>query len=282
MSETKPPLKDRILPAIRSAAYEVWLFVSSGIFLKNLAAALLLLTVLYLGLNYWLNSYTRHGESVEVANFIDRTVDDSRNMASSNKLRVQILDSVWVGSQTEQLVLEQSPKPGSRVKEDRTIYLTITKVVPPEVLLPPFKDYGYDYVRYAQMLQGLDLKATISRELYDPKQAPGTILYFLRDGKKFTDADLAEGVKMPKGSELNFVITEKASSVALPNLVCKTYDEARFIIESYGLSVGSINGSSSPTAYVYQQRPSAEAGRRARTGSPVDVFLSDELPLGCN
>ena len=281
MSDPAPTFLQRALAWIRKAGRELWLFVSSGIFLKNAAGMLGLLLVAFLLVNFALKSYTRHGERITVGNFVDMTVTDSRAAAERQQLRIQVLDSVWVGAQREQLVLEQSPRAASEVKEDRTIYLTVTKVLPPEVLLPQFKDYGYDYVRYAQMLEGLDIEARILKEVFDPKQAPGTILYFNIDGKKFTDADLADGIKLPKGTELSFVITEKQSNVLLPSLVCKTYDEARFILESYGLRLGSINGSESPFAYVYQQRPAAESGRTARSGSAVDLFLSDERPGGC-
>ena len=281
MSDTTPTFYQRTLAWLRRAGHEIWLFISSGIFLKNIAGMLGVVLVAFFLVNFALKSYTRHGERITVSNFVDMTVEDSREAAQRQQLRVQVLDSVWVGQQDEQLVLEQSPRAASEVKQDRTIYLTVSKVLPPEVLLPQFKDYGYDYVRYAQMLEGLDVKASILKEVFDPKQAPGTILYFNIDGKKYTDADLADGIKLPKGTELSFVITEKQSNVLLPSLVCKTYDEARFILESYGLQVGSINGSDSPFAFVYQQRPAAQPGRRARSGSSVDLFLSDERPGGC-
>ena len=275
------PIWSRILAWFRRAGREIWLFVSSGIFLKNAGAMLGVLLLAFLLVNFALRSYTRHGDSVTVGNYVDMTVSDSREAAERQQLRIQVLDSVWTGPQTEQLVLEQSPRAASEVKADRTIYLTVTKVQAPEVLLPQFKDYGYDYVRYAQTLEGLDIKATILKEVFDPKQAPGTILYFNNRGKKYTDADLAEGIKLPKGAELSFVITEKESNVILPDVVCRTYDEARFILESSGLRIGSLNGSDSPFAYVFQQRPHAASGRTARSGSAVDLFLSDERPAAC-
>ena len=281
MSDSSLPFFQRVLAALRRAGRELWWFLSSGIFLKNAAAMLGVLLLAFLLVNFALDRYTRHGERVTVGNYVDMTVADTRAAAARQRLRVQVLDSVWVGEQREQLVLEQSPRAAGEVKEDRTIYLTVTKVRPPEVLLPPFKDYGYDYVRYAQTLEGLDVKSTILKEVFDPKQAPGTILYFNLDGKKYTDADLADGVKLPKGTELAFVITEKQSSVLLPNLVCQTFDQARFVLESYGLQIGRLDGAQLPGAYVYQQRPAAEAGRTARKGSAVDLFLSAERPEGC-
>src|SRR4051812_26315593 len=116
-------------------------FLKSKMFLLNLAGAIVFLMLVF-GFTYrWLNSYTRHGSSV--------TVPDLRGMQQSKldeflkfkNLKYKIADStIFDLSKPPGTIIEQDPQPNEKVKEDRTIYLSVTRSIAPGVKIPELLD----------------------------------------------------------------------------------------------------------------------------------------------
>ena len=168
------------------------------------------------------------------------------------------------------------------MKENRRIYLTITSHTAPKVLLPNL-DGAYNYETYRRKLIRLGLKTSIIERQYDNKLEENTILYFFHDGQKITESDLRRGIKTPKGSELQFVVTERLTSqVEVPDLLCKRYEAAAFLLSASNLVVGDVFGevANRDSAFVYLQEP--EAGQMIRMGEQVSIWLSNQKPRSCN
>ena len=252
-------------------------------FLKNLAILLALVGVFILGINFWLGWYTDHGESQPVPDFVGDTYPEAIRTAEEEGLRLTILDSIWRPDikGNVSVVLDQNPRANARVKENRNIYLTVTKTQAPEVLLPPFKDVGYAYGPYSRMLARNDIKTTIAQRQFDARQANESILSFTYNGKKYTEKDVSDGLEIPKGSELAFTITSQTSnSVVMPDLRCGSLDNARFILDGSNLRIGELNGPEAGNAYVWRTEPAA--GQRVSISRPVTLFLQRSYPAGCN
>ena len=69
---------------------------------------------------------TNHGENISVPNLIGMELNEINSFLYDRDLRYEILeDSSYSSEYSPFTVLQQNPSPGSKVKENRKIYLTI-------------------------------------------------------------------------------------------------------------------------------------------------------------
>ncbi len=268
---------------IKMIAQNVWDFLKSPIFLRNFVVWLGFVLGLLFLVNLILRVYTRHNESVQVGNYIGMTVDEAIRRARDRSFRVVITDSVYIVDRPPNTVLDQDPQPLSRVKQRRRIYLTVTKSTPDMVTLPELVG-SYNYDQYTRKLAQLNIRFTIRERKFDAKLEENTILYFFHNGRQISDADLRNGVKVPMGSTLEFVVTERSNSfVEIPDLVCKTYEAAQFLISANNLAIGNIYGevSDMSSAYVWKQEPEYAPGQTIRMGEQISLYLVQERPASC-
>lgn len=264
---------------------EIFLFLSSKQFLKNFAGMIgviaLLLTLSFL----WMSSYTHHGEALQVPSYLNINIDEARQKADQQNLKIVVNDSIWSADKAAGTVIEQSPKPLSKVKENRTIYLTITKFHAEEKLLPTLAgNDNYNY--YKRRLKQLKVNLEVRSKQFSNKLEENTILYLYVDDKKITGNDLKDGVKVPQGATVEAVVTTRGGGrVSVPDLVCKKYSEAEFIIGGSQLSVSVIKDGtvkSIENAYVWKQSPSFGSGKTLGVGDVIDVYLTKRPPADCN
>ncbi len=111
-------------------------------FLKNhriiatLLSMLLVTIVLFMGLNIWLNSYTRHNDATQLPSVKYMPIDEATYILQRHGLRYEIIDSIYNENATPGIVMEQIPAPDSKVKEGRVIYLTINAFTPRTIRVP--------------------------------------------------------------------------------------------------------------------------------------------------
>lgn len=256
-------------------------FLTSNYFLKNIAYFFGALVLLLLCTYLWLGFYTDHGESVQVGNYIGLDYKDAVKQADERNIKLSITDSIYVFGKKGGTIQDQNPQPLSRVKENRTITL-ITYKHTEQATLPRLKG-NYDYERYQRGMSAKDFELSVEKEVFDPKQAAGTILYLLHGEEKITENDIEKGYDLPRGTKLKAVITKRSSNfIPVPNLICKTYSEAEFLIESARLNVGEVIGDvpNLSSAYIYQQSPKSD--KSLRIGEMVTIYVTADYPDGCN
>lgn len=101
-------------------------YIFSKAFLKQLLIAMLGLIVLSFLVLWWLRSTTNHGQKIEVPDLSKLTLSAVEGVLDENELRYEILDSANYNPEYPKYsVIEQIPRPGKYVKEDRKIYLTL-------------------------------------------------------------------------------------------------------------------------------------------------------------
>ena len=101
-------------------------FVFTKTFLKQLILAIVAILVLGFLILWWLRFTTNHNETVEVPNLAKMSLDKVEEKLDEMDLRYEILDSANYNPEHPRFsVIEQIPKPGKLVKEDRKIYLTL-------------------------------------------------------------------------------------------------------------------------------------------------------------
>jgi len=264
---------------------EVFLFLTSFIFLKNLVGMFAFMGLLFFCTTWWMKCYTNHGESLQVHDYVGLELDDAVRKAKSRSFSIVVNDSLYIPGKAPNMVVTQNPAPLSRVKEDRKIYLSITKTNADLVPLPNPFDGNDSYDSYKRDLRKIGVGATIVGRKYSSKLEANTILEVIYNKDTITDK-LDEKIMIPKGTMIGLIVTERGgASVPIPNLVCQKYDAARFVIGNYNLNIGSIikdaTVTSETTAYVYRQMPRYSASGSVRVGEQIDIYLTQKRPENC-
>ena len=101
-------------------------YIFSKAFVKQLLFAIVGIIILVFLLLWWLRSTTNHSQKIEVPDLAKLTLSDVEDVLDENDLRYVILDSANFNPEYPRYsVIEQLPKAGKFVKEDRKIYLTL-------------------------------------------------------------------------------------------------------------------------------------------------------------
>ena len=220
-----------------------------------------------------LDSYTMHDEYIEVPNFRGLSQLKSEDLADISILKIDITDSVYDKSTQPGHIVEQYPLTGSKVKRNRLIHLIINTSEPEKYEVPNLKNISYRQT--VQTLQGLGfIVGTIS---YEKSQYQNLVLKTTFNGE-----EIIPGTKLPKNSVIDLTLGDgyRDDKIITPNLIGKTYSEARNILISSYLNSGNekddtfesktdINSSS---VYVYDQNPSYN--KKVQNGSLVVLKIT--------
>ncbi len=106
----------------------------------NLIAMILVVFALLLGVNYGLDWYTHHGESIRVPNIEGMRITKAREMMNEHGLDIIVTDSGYNRRLPADCVLTQNPGPGLTVKGGHVIYVTINSSNSPSVAIPDVVD----------------------------------------------------------------------------------------------------------------------------------------------
>ena len=93
-----------------------------------------------IGAGIFLNQYTRHGEAVEIPDLTGQSSDMAIRKLQSLGLAAEVTDTGYVERLPAGAVLEQSIRPGEKVKPGRQLTLTINAAEPRKVALPDVAD----------------------------------------------------------------------------------------------------------------------------------------------
>ena len=106
----------------------------------NLIAMALVIILLVVGVNYGLDWYTHHGESIRVPNIEGMRIAKAREMMEELGLEIVVTDSGYNKRLPADCVLSQNPGAGLTVKSGHTIYVTINSSNSPSVAIPDVVD----------------------------------------------------------------------------------------------------------------------------------------------
>lgn len=273
-----PTFKDRALGTVKSLGQ----LLKAGYFWKNAAAAILFFVLCFFVLKAGLGLYTSHGQSVELPNFVDMPRAEAEDLADDMGLSLKFEKGAFDPNRPAGLVVLQHPRAGSGVKKNRSVYLTVLSDEAPLIKLPGLVG-NYDYTQYTSRLEKTaDIRAKIREQVYDPKQEENTILHFFYGDQKITDADLKAGVKVPQGSELEFVVTiRQTGEVRVPNIKCKRFGTAEFLLDGSDLLVGQVYGDVSDRSEAFVVRTEPPGGKMVPVGSKFDIYLAQRRPDTC-
>lgn len=165
--------------------------------LKNLFAIIIAGIILIIIGLLFLNVYTRHGENVEVPLLNGLQVSEAETILKSKGLNVLIIDSIYDRDAVPGSILDQTPKPKNKVKEGRSIYLTIYAYNPEQLAVPGLTDFS---VRQATaMLNSMGFTELAIEEV--PSQYAGLVIAVQYRGRNLIPEE-----KIPAGSPLKLIV----------------------------------------------------------------------------
>ena len=223
---------------------------------------------------FFLWIYTDHGESVQIPDLKGRTSTEVADILDRIDLRFEIQDSVYSLETAPGTVLDQFPKPGQKVKENRTVFITLCAVSQEMISMPQLTDISYRQA--TNLIEGAGLIA--GNIEYKPSEFPNLVLE-----QKVNGRIVREGEMIPKGSVVDLVLGTEgdATSSKVPTLFGNDLAEAQLKIQEAFLNLGTVTYDESFTSeeektkgLIWKQSPDpAEIFEIAR-GTSIDIWLT--------
>ena len=242
------------------------------VLLKNLFYALLTLPFLFFLYLKFLDIYTLHDKHILVPDYSNFHISQLDSISDENNIRYIIIDSVSDLEKPKGIVLNQIPKPNTKVKKKRRIYLTITETNTSVVKFPDVYD-----LTLRQALRQIELTGLLVGKLeYKSDIATNKILDFNVNG-----ISIFEGQEILKGTTVNLVVGKGLSEeyVFVPDLIGLSRIEAHIVLKTSSLNIGSEfydeNCEDSTLAVIYKQTPTFENDNELKLGSTIDLFLKN-------
>jgi len=173
-------------------------FLTSKLFFKQLALAVVAIVVFCFLLLKWLDVTTNNGEFVTVPDLKGKSLQTVEIELSDNDLVMQIQDSANYNPNYPKFsVIEQDPLAGTQVKENRKIYLTLNpsgyrKVGVPNIMRRTLR-------QAKPTLEALGF--TMGNKTYIDNIGKDVVL-----GIKYNGKDIKVGSKLPLKSKIDLVL----------------------------------------------------------------------------
>jgi beta-lactam-binding protein with PASTA domain len=213
---------------------------------------------------------TGNGETGKVPAVIGLDVAAAEKNLIAAGFDVELQDSIYVDTLARNAVLRQTPEADEIVKKGRTVYLTINRVVAPQVDMPNLVGFSLKSAETYLKVLGLRLGSI----QIVPDQNKNVVIDQLVNGQP-----IAPGSKIPSGTLIHFLVGDGGASagIPMPDLVGLTYDQAKAQLMSFGLNLGvvSVNGSigDSASAFVFDQSPNVYSSELDSLGMPIQNMI---------
>jgi eukaryotic-like serine/threonine-protein kinase len=241
-----------------------------GSLLLTLVAAggtILLLAIIYFYI--YLPATTNHGESVTVPDLTGMKIEDLEKFLTDHDLSFEVSDSAYSAEYPPLTVLQQFPKAGSQVKENRKILIAINRTTPPSVPVPDL--INGSRINAEVVLKSNELKR--GRIILDPSPFLNLVT-----GMRYLGKPIEAGVRVPKGAAIDLIVGDGngAADFKIGDLVGDSYQRALFKLEGWNLRLGDIEipegvDTTGIEPIVYKQYP--EPGDSVRVGDPIDLWI---------
>lgn len=235
--------------------------------LIGFGVALFLFIVFFFSLG-WI---TGNGETEKVPAVIGLDVIAAEKNLRALGFDVELQDSIYVDTLARNAVLRQTPDADEIVKKGRTVYLTINRVIAPQVDMPNL--VGFSIKSAETYLKVLGLRLGSIQMV--PDQNKNVVIDQLVNGQP-----IAPGSKIPSGTLIHFLVGDGGASAAMtmPDLVGLTYEQAKAQLINLGLNLGivTVNGSinDSASSFVFDQSPSVYGSQLDSLGMPIKNNIS--------
>lgn len=249
-------------------------FLKTRTFRVNALAALGITIFLILFIIVFLRIYTNHGESIKIPDLKGKTAQEAANLLALHDLRYEITDSVYSSETAPGTVLDQYPKSGMKVKENRIIFLTLCALNQEMIPMPQLTD-----ISSRQAINLIENSGLVAGEIqYRLSEFPNLVLEQKINGKI-----VAQGEMVPKGSTVDLVLGSESdgTATAVPLLNGRTLENAQLLLEESFLMLGTVNYDESITSeeqkaqgVIWKQSPDPDEVFEVISGTAIDVWLT--------
>lgn len=217
----------------------------------------------------YLPSATNHGESITVPDLTGIPVEELEEFLTRHELRYAVNDSSYSADHPPLAVLRQFPHAGSLVKQNRVVYVSLNRVLPPTLPLPELVERSL--VNAEVVLKSLELKR--GRIYYKPNPFRNLVMEMRMDGQ-----EVKPGTRITKGSVIDLVVGDGngPADFTIGNLIGDPLETAKFKLMGWNLYLGSVQipadvDTTGIEIFVFKQYPAA--GDSVRVGDPVDIWI---------
>lgn len=223
---------------------------------------------------WWLQSYTRHGDSLSVPNLQGMAIKDVQRTLQNLDLNFEVTDSIYSDEFKRGVVVIQNPEPNRLVKRGRTVFLSVNSLLPEMVQVPDLRGRSLRIARPLLDISGLVIGGL---EYVPDESCTDCVVGLTYQGKPMKGGD-----KLRKGEKIILVLGRRSNEdTSVPNILGLDFASAQAAIQSASLNVGQViscdgceTSGDSLAAFVVNQIPNK--GGSAPLGSNVDVFLSTD------
>jgi len=223
----------------------------------------------FLWLKY-IDIYTHHDEYIVLPGFYGVHIQDLDSICQELDLRYIIIDSVFNKKEEKGIILEQDPRAGTNVKENRRIYFTINALQNKVITFPYITDLSL-----RQTVRKLESLGLVVGELeYKPDLAKNVVL-----NQKVNGIQIKEGQELFLGTIVDLVIGSGLSdkTTSIPNLLGLNLQQAQTEIKVASLNLGAVIFDEgiidSTNAMVYKQNPKLNEKIKVKLGTSIDIYL---------
>lgn len=171
--------------------------IVTNIYVRNIFLMVIIFFVMVWGVLFYLKSYTRHNDTMQVPNLKGLQAQDAKAMLASSDMKCEVVDSVYHENGVPGAILEQIPKEDSQVKKGRTIYLTVQSKDEPLAASPDLEDTSQ---RQAESLLRSVGFSNINI-VQVPSEYEGLVI-----GLEYKGRTVVAGQKLPKGAYLTLKV----------------------------------------------------------------------------
>jgi beta-lactam-binding protein with PASTA domain len=245
-----------------------------GKIVLNLLIAIAIILLSFVALLIWLHHYTKHGVEISVPNITGLYIEEAQITLTAEGLQLAIIDSTYSQKTPLGTLLEQNPKPGSKVKKGRTIYAIQNARFRRPVIMPELRDLSLRQAESTIKALGLELGEII----YEPSTYKDLIL-----DVRTENTPIAAGTQVPEGTVVDLHVGRGPGvrQVTVPSIVGKSLTDARSWLMGHSLSMGRVEYDVEHTEetkdlyIVYSQTP--ESGTVVVEGTTVNIKLSTDI-----
>ncbi len=251
-------------------------FFISKVFLINLIIVIILLVVGYLSIAFWLESYTNHNQAITVPDYKGLTLEEAEELSEEKNITLKIIDSVYTKNVDNGAIYSQIPEAEFKVKEERTVYLTINSIIPESIQMPNLVGGSLRQAKSDLEIYGLN----IGNLSYIPDIATNSVLKQIYNGKEIKNGTIIE-----IGSSIDLVLGKGLSNqkAFVPNIKGLSQDKAIEKLKASSLNIGAIivdkatikTIKDSLKAIIYKQYPMHKKDAEINLGAFIDIWITN-------
>lgn len=245
------------------------------------------IVVILLVVLLWLRAYTHHGQKLELPDYRNVQIEEAGDDAKKRSFEIIVNDSLFKVGTPGGIILSQNPPAGSLVKENRKVYVDISRYDP---TTNRFADlpvmYGREYESVKRSLTHLEINCAVKSYAYDAGE-PDHILQVWYEGVQIDGkAGRKSDINIKTGGTLEFVLSKKdGGMVQIPDLVCEMLSNAKWKLQYSRLKLGRIEQkgtiSNLDSAYIIRQMPAYNDSLTLAMGEAISVIVQQERPEYC-